>query len=433
MSWPLEGLSGHRPGDARSRHVLLGSHGLASRRGHQGLGSRAAHFMSRDRPSWTARSSSWFGRRAGAQQEASRSISRNRGGTGDHLPPASPPPATDAVVENFRPCTLERWHIAAGRLRTIGLVWGASPAFVRTDRTLASPRELDAFASRSAGSWHPSPAGPYRPPCGSASRSQPDYHPGVFSSSNSAVARALLRLLPATTRGGKGAVVDAHDVYGAASAAPDWTLRPTDRLVVVAPREGNRLANSAPLLHSTTSPIPLPPPPRRRRKFVCIVAGRRRELLADLNAMYARTRSSTRSPLRAFAQEHRRGADRSTDSSRRGRRRQLPRRGLGSRGIAHDVPVANQRYTAVDIFADRHSRARVDLVSSMTTCIGRSVSRHRPRSPFPLPASSGDPPNVPRGAALSCGHYTYTRSVGSASCSSSTTPKLDDLISAGVT
>src|SRR5207302_3711847 len=63
-------------------------------------------------------------------------------------------------------------------------------------------------------------------------------------------------------RGGRGAVVDAA-LYGGVLRILEWTLAAYDRLGIVRSREGNRLANSAPLDNYPTAD----------GKYVCIVAG----------------------------------------------------------------------------------------------------------------------------------------------------------------
>src|SRR4029077_19647931 len=80
---------------------------------------------------------------------------------------------------------------------------------------------------------------------------------GVF-----AAQAAVGALYARDARGGSGAVIDAA-LYGAALRILEWTLAAYDRLGVVRSREGNRLANSAPLDNY----------PSADGKFVCIVAG----------------------------------------------------------------------------------------------------------------------------------------------------------------
>src|SRR4051812_49795004 len=84
-----------------------------------------------------------------------------------------------------------------------------------------------------------------------------DYLTGVFAAQ--AATAALYRR---DARNGTGSVVDAS-LYGAVLRILEWTLAAYDRLGVVRSREGNRLANSAPLDNYPTAD----------GKYVCIVAG----------------------------------------------------------------------------------------------------------------------------------------------------------------
>ncbi len=84
-----------------------------------------------------------------------------------------------------------------------------------------------------------------------------DYLTGIFAAQAAACA-----LYARDARGGSGVVIDAA-LYGAALRILEWTLAAYDRLGVVRMREGNRLANSAPLDNY----------PTRDGKYVCIVAG----------------------------------------------------------------------------------------------------------------------------------------------------------------
>ena len=85
-----------------------------------------------------------------------------------------------------------------------------------------------------------------------------DYLTGVF-----AAEAALAALYRRDARGtGKGAVIDAS-LYGSVLRILEWTIAAYDRLGTVREREGNELANSAPLGNYPTAD----------GRFVCIVAG----------------------------------------------------------------------------------------------------------------------------------------------------------------
>ena len=110
-----------------------------------------------------------------------------------------------------------------------------------------------------------------------------DYLTGVF-----AAQAAVSALYARDARGGSGCVIDAA-LYGSALRILEWTLAGYDRLGLVRSREGNRLANSAPLDNY----------PTRDGKYVCIVAG------SDANFARRRLalRSSRRSPIRELRLE----------------------------------------------------------------------------------------------------------------------------------
>ena len=85
----------------------------------------------------------------------------------------------------------------------------------------------------------------------------------------------------------QGAVVDAC-LYGAVLRILEWTIAGYDRLGIVREREGNRLANSAPLDNYPTAD----------GKYVCIVAGQRRQLPSAVQGD-GPTRSGRRPALHA--------------------------------------------------------------------------------------------------------------------------------------
>jgi crotonobetainyl-CoA:carnitine CoA-transferase CaiB-like acyl-CoA transferase len=210
----------------------------------------------------------------------------------------------DAVIENFRPGTLERWHIAPGDCDD-RLVWVRISAFGQDGPN--SPRPgLDRVGVAFGGLMHLT-GEPDRPPV-RVGVTITDYLTGVFSS-NAAVAALYAR----DTRGGKGAVVDAT-LYGAALRILEWTLPAYDRLGVVRSREGNRLANSAPLDNYPTGMASscASSPAATRTSRACA----------------RRWGAKTSSPTRAMprSRSERRAATRSTASSRRGRRRNQPPR-----------------------------------------------------------------------------------------------------------
>src|SRR5207253_4817624 len=140
-------------------------------------------------------------------------------------------------------------------------------------------------------------------------------------------------------RSGRGAVIDAA-LYGAPLRILEWTIAAYDKLGVVRGREGNRLANSAPLDNYPTAD----------GRFVCIVAG------SDAN--FARLCSAMGRPdllederYRDLEQRAAHGDEingivaRWTSS--------LTAAEVEAACVEHDVPVATA-YTAADIAADPH-------------------------------------------------------------------------------
>lgn len=282
----------------------------------------------------------------------------------------------DVVVENFRPGTLERWGIGPSDCDP-HIVWVRISAFGQ-DGPYASRPGLDRIGIAAGGLLHIT-GYPDRPPV-RVGVAISDYLTGVFSAHAAVAALYGRDRDPGDDRGDgprEGAVVDAS-LYGANLRILEWTLAAYDRLGTVREREGNRLANSAPLDNYPTAD----------GGTVCIVAG------SDAN--YARL-------CRAMARE-----DLIVDP----RFATLPQRvahGDEINGIvedwarshtaadveaaclAHDVPVASA-YTAADVFADPHVAARGDLVTVDDPVVGPM----RQQAPFPRSATT----TVPTGAPL---------------------------------
>ncbi len=274
----------------------------------------------------------------------------------------------DVVVENFRPGTLEQWNIGPSSL----------PSRVITVRISMfgqdgpySPRPgLDRVGIGYGGLLHLT-GYPDRPPV-RVGVTISDYLAGVFSA-HAAVAALYAR----DARGGSGVVIDAA-LYGAALRILEWTLAAYDKLGVVRNREGNRLANSAPLDNYPTAD----------GKYVCIVAGSDANFARLCKAMdrldLPDDARFTRLVDRAAHGDTINGIVADWTAS-------LPAREIEARCVAHDVPVATA-YTAADIFADPHFTARADLVAVDDPVIGPV------RQQAPFPRVVGAPPVVPTGA-----------------------------------
>jgi crotonobetainyl-CoA:carnitine CoA-transferase CaiB-like acyl-CoA transferase len=254
----------------------------------------------------------------------------------------------DVVCENFRPGTLERWGLAPTDLDP-RLVTVRISAFGQ-DGPYAQRPGLDRVGIGYGGLLHLT-GDPDRPPVRPGVTTS-DYLTGVFAA-QAAVAALYRRDRVGGT--GTGAVVDAC-LYASVLRILEWTIAGYDRLGVVREREGNRLANSAPLDNYPTAD----------GRFVCLVAG------SDAN--FARLcRAMGREDLTVdprFATL----ADRAARSDEinglvAAWTRTLPAAEVEARAVAHDVPVATA-YTAADIAADPHMAARNDLVEVLDPVAG---------------------------------------------------------------
>jgi len=274
----------------------------------------------------------------------------------------------DVVVENFRPGTLEQWNIGPDRLPD-RLVTVRISMFGQDGPYSARPG-LDRVGIGYGGLLHLT-GYPDRPPV-RVGVTISDYLTGVFAA-HAAVAALYAR----DARGRGGAVIDAA-LYGSVLRILEWTLPAYERLGTVRSREGNRLANSAPLDNY----------PTRDDKFVCIVAGSdanfgrlckamdRLDLLEDPRFARLADRAAHGDTINGIV------ADWTAT---------LDARAVEERCVAHDVPVATA-YTSADIFADPHFDARHDLVTVDDPVIGPI------RQQAPYPRRVGETPNAPTGA-----------------------------------
>jgi crotonobetainyl-CoA:carnitine CoA-transferase CaiB-like acyl-CoA transferase len=274
----------------------------------------------------------------------------------------------DVVVENFRPGTLEQWNIGPGRLAE-RLVTVRISMFGQDGPYSARPG-LDRVGIGYGGLLHLT-GYPDRPPV-RVGVTISDYLTGVFAA-HAAVAALYAR----DARAGTGAVIDAA-LYGSVLRILEWTLPAYDRLGTVRNREGNRLANSAPLDNY----------PTRDGKYVCIVAGSdanfgrlckamdRLDLLDDARFGRLADRAANGDTINGIVSEW---------------TATLDARAIEERCVAHDVPVATA-YTSADIFADPHFDARHDLVTVDDPVIGPI------RQQAPYPRHVGETPVAPVGA-----------------------------------
>jgi crotonobetainyl-CoA:carnitine CoA-transferase CaiB-like acyl-CoA transferase len=274
----------------------------------------------------------------------------------------------DVVCENFRPGTLERWGISPTDCDR-RLVWVRISTYGQDGPNSSRPG-LDRVGIGFGGLLHLT-GDSDRPPV-RVGVTISDYLTGVFA------ANAASASLYGRERTGEGAVIDAY-LYGSVMRVLEWTFAAYDRLGVVRSREGNRLANSAPLDNYPTAD----------GKWVCIVAG------SDAN--FARLCAAMGQPALATG-EWAAVADRAARSDEineivatwtRGR----PAVEVVDACVAHDVPVATA-HTAADIFADPHIAAHGDLVAVDDPVIGPV------RQQAPFPRFVGVEPSVPSGAPV---------------------------------
>ena len=276
---------------------------------------------------------------------------------------------SDAVIENFRPGTLEQWHIGPTDLDP-KLVIVRISSFGQDGPNAKRPG-LDRVGIGYGGLLNLT-GYPDRPPV-RVGVTISDYLTGVFA------AQAALGALYARDahRTGKGAVIDAS-LYGSVLRILEWTLPAYEKLGILRSREGNRLANSAPLDNYPTAD----------GKFVCIVAG------SDAN--FSRLCKAMGRPELIDDPRFAKLVDRAERSDEinnlvAGWTRSLPASDVEAACVAHDVPVATA-YTAVDIFADPHIAARGDLVAVDDPVLGAV------RQQAPFPRFAGEQPVAPSGA-----------------------------------
>lgn len=264
----------------------------------------------------------------------------------------------DVVCENFRPGTMEGWHIGPADCDP-RLVWARISVFGQDGPY--SPRPgLDRMGIAYGGLLNIT-GYPDRPPVRPGVTIS-DYLTGVFAAE--AVLAGLYRRDRPDGGTGTGAVVDAP-LYGAILRVLEWTIAGQDRLGLTRRREGNRLANSAPLDNYPSSD----------GRFVCIVGGAdanfrrlceamgRPDLTADPRWSTLAQRAAGSDEINGIVAEWTSG---------------LTAAEIEERCIAHGVPVGTA-YDAAEILADPHMRARGDLVTVDDPVAGP----HRQQAPFP--------------------------------------------------
>jgi crotonobetainyl-CoA:carnitine CoA-transferase CaiB-like acyl-CoA transferase len=284
----------------------------------------------------------------------------------------------DVVCENFRPGTVEKWHVGPDDCDP-RLVWVRISVFGQ-DGPYAERPGLDRLGIGYGGLLHLT-GYPDRPPV-RPGVTVSDYLTGVFAALH-AVAQLHGRSVrpPATADsvpGGDGpAVIDAA-LYGAILRVLEWTVAGHDRLGVVRGREGNRVPGSAPIDNYLTADD----------RYVCIVGASdanfarlcaamdRRDLLDDPAWATLALRAERSGEINGIVADWARG---------------LTAAEIERRCVTHDVPVGTA-YTAADIAADPHVAARGDLVTVDDPVLGPV------RQQAPFPRLAGTRPAAPSGA-----------------------------------
>ncbi|HWC40207.1 MAG TPA: CaiB/BaiF CoA-transferase family protein [Acidimicrobiales bacterium] len=275
----------------------------------------------------------------------------------------------DVICENFRPGTMEEWHIGPTDLDP-RLVMVRISVFGQ-DGPKAQRPGLDRMGIGYGGlmyltGYPDSP--PVRPGV-----TVSDYLTGAFCAQ---AAVAALYARDARQRGA-GAVIDAS-LYGSILRILEWTIAAYDRLGIMRQREGNRLPNSAPLDNYPTAD----------GRYICIVAGsdanfarlcramKRPELTEDPRFTTLAQRAANADAINGIVAEW--TAARNAAE-------------VEATCVAADVPVASA-YTVADIVADEQVAARGDLVTVEDPVLGPV------RQQAPFPRMVGAPPVVPSGA-----------------------------------
>jgi len=276
----------------------------------------------------------------------------------------------DVVVENFRPGTMERWHLGPADLDR-RLVYVRITAFGQ-DGPYARRPGLDRLGVAYGGLLHLT-GEPDRPPV-RPGVTVADYLTGVFAAE---AALAALYRRDRRDGTGEGAVVDAS-LYGSVLRILEWTIAAYDRLGTVRQRQGNRLDHSAPLDNFRAAD----------GRYVCIVAASdanfhrlcramdRLDLLSDPRFATVARRAEHGDAVNGIV-----AAWVAT----------MPAEQVEACCIAHDVPVATA-YSARDIATDPHVAARGDLVTVEDPVLGPL------RQQAPFPRLVGEPTPVPGGA-----------------------------------
>jgi crotonobetainyl-CoA:carnitine CoA-transferase CaiB-like acyl-CoA transferase len=280
----------------------------------------------------------------------------------------------DIVCENFRPGTLEKWHIAPGDCDP-SLVWVRVSVFGQ-DGPYSERPGLDRMGIAYGGLLEitgEKDRPPVRPGV-----TVSDYLTGVFGAM-SALAGLYGRDAgrPGSDRPGRGTVIDAP-LYGSIMRILEWTIAGYDHDGRIRTRSGNRLDTSAPLDNYPTVD----------GRYVCIVAGAdanfRRLCAAMGQPELAEEPRWASLALRAAGSDEINGIV--ADWTRTRTVEELETACLEA-GVPFGVA-----YSAADIVADPHMTARGDLVTVDDPVLGPIKQQ------APFPRLDGQVPVAPSGA-----------------------------------
>ena len=278
----------------------------------------------------------------------------------------------DVVCENFRPGAMEKWNIGPEQCDP-RLVWARISVFGQ-DGPYSGRTGLDrlgiAYGGLMALTGYPD-----RPPVRTGV-SISDYLTGTFAAE--AVMGALYRRdRPGGT--GRGGVIDAP-LYGSILRVLEWTVAGHDRLGITREREGNRMATSAPIdnyLSADGAYVSIVGGSNVNFRRLCAAMGTP-ELADDPQwatlALRAERSDEINDIVAAWAAS-------------------LSAADIETACIAHEVPVGTA-YTAADMVADPHFRARGDLVTVDDPVAGPHLQQ------APYPRLDGRVPEAPRPAPL---------------------------------
>lgn len=264
---------------------------------------------------------------------------------------------SDVICENFRPGTLERWQI--GPLDCDPrLVWARISLFGQ-DGPNSQRTGLDRMGIAYGGLLHLT-----------GDRDRPPVRPGISVSDYLTATFAAEAVVAALYRRdrvggtGRGGVVDAA-LYGSILRVLEWTIAGQDRLGITRQREGNRMANSAPIDNY----------PSADGHHVAIVAGSNVNFTRLCSAM-GRPELATDPQWDTLAKRAARSDEINDLVSEWTSRRSAAE--IERACIDAQVPVATA-YDAAAILSDEHFAARGDLVTVDDPVAGP----HRQQAPFP--------------------------------------------------